>query len=187
MAAIVVIVIALGGGIIGWKLGQSNTKTSPANTGASTSTKPAANGATANDAKTLVGYTLPDGWKEGTCPNNTDRTYIVPDGSSLRCDSNPSAPIKITVDSGNATDCQQLANVQDVKKHICSSLYINGHKTLKASTEYLKSASHPTDITISEYYIDTGKGVVKLEYSYASANDYQTGFDQLANSLRVKT
>lgn len=186
LAAIAVIVIALGGGIIGWKIGQSNTKTSPANTGTSASTQPAANDASANDAKSLVSYTLPDGWKEGACPNNTDRTYVIPDGSSLRCDSNPSAPIKISVDPGNTTDCQQLANVQNVKKHICISLYINGHKTLKASTEYLKSSSLPSDITISEYYIDTGKGVVKLEYSYTSANDYQTGFDQLANSVKLK-
>lgn len=182
--AVLVLILSIGGGYF-FSQKRSTTPIAPNDTSAIT--KPTANTASTNDAKSLVSYTLPDGWKEETCPNNADRTYIVPNGSSLSCDSDPSAPIKISVDSGKTTDCQQLANVQNVKKHICSSLYINNHKTLKASTDYLKSSSHATDTTVSEYYIDTGKGVVKLEYSYTSANDYQTGFDQLANSIKVKS
>jgi hypothetical protein len=65
-------------------------------------------------------------------------------------------------------------------------LYVDGHKSLKASTEYPKSSSYSTDTTISDYYINTGKGVVKIEYTYTSSNDYQTGFDQMALGVKVK-
>ena len=39
---------------------------------------------------------------------------------------------------------------------------------------------------MSDYYINTGKGVVAIEYTYTSANDFQAGFDQLATSVKVK-
>jgi hypothetical protein len=110
----------------------------------------------------------------------------VPNNASLNCSANPSSPIKIYVDRQYITDCQQLNSPQDVRKHVCISLYIDGHKSLKASTEYPKSSTYKTDTTISDYYIDTGKGVVKVEYTYTSNNDYQIGYDQLAMSLKVK-
>jgi hypothetical protein len=186
-----IVVLILGlviiAGLIGWKLGQSNDKqtaTTPtaSNSTATSSTTPASN----SDVKSLVSYSLPDGWKEGTCPDSQGKLYIVPNGASLACGNNPSAPVKMYVDANNTTDCQQLQNTPNVRKHICKSVFINGHKSLQSSTEYPKSATYPEDTTISDYFIDTGKGVVAVEYTYTSSNNYQIGFDQLANSVKPK-
>lgn len=184
-----VIVLILGlviiAGLIGWKLGKSDDKqttTPTASDTTATSTTPASN----SDVKSLVSYSLPDGWKEGTCPGATGKLFIVPNGASLQCGSIQIAPVKMYVDANNTTDCQQLQNVQNVRKHICKSLFINGHKSLQASTEYPKSTTYPEDTTISDYFIDTGKGVITVEYTYTSSNNYQLGFDQLANSVKPK-
>lgn len=183
-------IIALGGVYIGWKIGRINSnKPVPnvSNVSSNIPTNSQVTPSTSKDVRSLVSYTLPDGWKVGDCPNTSDRVFIIPAGASLNCNSNPSAPIKISIDPGDTKDCQQLANVQNVKKHICSSLFINDRKSLKSLTEYLKSASYSSDTTISEYYIDTGKGVIKVEYQYTSSNEYQIGFDQLVNSIKVKS
>jgi hypothetical protein len=184
-----VVVLILGlviiAGLIGWKLGRSDDKQTanqqPTNS-ATSSTTPASN----SDVKSLVSYSLPDGWKEGTCPDAAGKLFIVPNGALLQCSSNPVAPVKMYVDANNTTDCQQLQNVQNVRKHICKSVFINGHKSLQSSTEYPKSATYPEDTTISDYFIDTGKGVIAVEYTYTSSNNYQLGFDQLANSVKPK-
>jgi hypothetical protein len=184
-----VVVLILGlviiAGLIGWKLGRSDDKQTatlqPTNS-ATSSTTPASN----SDVKSLVSYNLPDGWKEGTCPDASGKLFIVPNGASLQCDNNPIAPVKMYVDANNTADCQQLQNVQNVRKHICKSVFINGHKSLQSSTEYPKSATYPEDTTISDYFIDTGKGVVAVEYTYTSSNNYQLGFDQLANSVKPR-
>jgi hypothetical protein len=184
-----VVVLILGlviiAGLIGWKLGRSDDKqtaTQQPTNSATSSTTPASN----SDVKSLVSFSLPDGWKEGTCPDACGKLFIVPNGASLQCDNNPIAPVKMYVDANNTADCQQLQNVQNVRKHICKSVFINGHKSLQSSTEYPKSATYPEDTTISDYFIDTGKGVVAVEYTYTSSNNYQLGFDQLANSVKPK-
>ena len=42
-------------------------------------------------------------------------------------------------------------------------------------------------MVINAYYIDTGKGVVKVEYIHdANNNEYQAGLEQLAKSVQVK-
>lgn len=164
----------------GWLIGRPGK---PLN---STSKTPTNNNVSGTDVASLVSYTLPDAWSQSTCSASAGTVYVVPSGTSLDCSANPSAPIKIFVDANNTTDCGQLANVQNVRKHICASLYINGHKSLKASTEYLKSQSYASDTTVSDYYINTGRGVVAVEYTYTNSNDYQIGFDQLANSVKVK-
>ena len=181
---IVIVVAVLAAGLIGWRLGSKKqvANTPQATTSSTASSEPAAVG----DPRAQISYTLPDGWKEGTCPNAPNKVFIVPAGSSLQCDSSSIAPIRLYIDPQNTKDCQQLNAPQNVKKHICKSLFIDGHKTLQASTEYLKSSSYGTDTTVSDYYIDTGKGVVRLEYAFTSSNDYQNGFDQLANSVHVK-
>jgi hypothetical protein len=176
---LIVLIFIVLAGVIGWQIGK-NSKTTPAH-GTATQTS----AVTATGVKSLVSYSLPDGWKEANCPAVPDTIYITPAGTTLNCNADPSAPIKIYVDSQGATDCQQLQAVQNVKKHICSSLYINGHKSLKALTEYPQSSSHSQDTTVSDYYINTGKGVVRVEYTYTASNDYQTGFEQLANSVKV--
>ena len=165
--------------IIGWRVGKNGKTTTTPASGTSSQTS------AATGLKSLVSYSLPDGWKEASCPAVPDIIYVTPAGTTLNCSADPSAPIKIYVDSQGATDCQQLQGVQNVKKHICSSLYINGHKSLKALTEYPQSSSHSQNTTVSDYYIDTGKGVVRVEYTYTASNDYQTGFEQLSSSVKV--
>lgn len=180
-----VAVLILGAVFLGWRLGQSSAPpvAQPNNTTQPTTV----NNANTAGVKSLVSYVLPDGWKEASCPAAAGSVYIVPAGASnVDCNANPSSPVKISVDPGNNTDCNQLQNVQNVKKHICISLYINGHKSLKASTEYLASSSYKQATTINAYYVNTGKGVIKIEHVYNSDNQYQAGFDQLANSVNVK-
>ncbi len=186
LVALLIVALVLGAGFLGWNLGHSNSPSisQPNNTN-QPSTVDNANTA---GVKSLVSYILPDGWKEASCPAVAGAVYIVPNGSSgLDCNANPSSPVKISVDPGNSTDCNQLQNVQNVKKHICISLYINGHKSLKSSTEYLPSSSYGQATTINAYYVNTGKGVIELEYVYSADGQFQAGFDQLANSINIKT
>jgi hypothetical protein len=139
--------------------------------------------------KSLVSYTLPDGWSEDVCSKAPNNVYIIPDGgASLDCNAKPSSPVKIYMDSTDTTSCQQLTPASNggIKKHTCSSLSVGGHKTLKSLTEYSASNTYDTDTTIQDYYINTGKGVVAVEYIYTSDNAYQTGYDQLARSVRLK-
>jgi hypothetical protein len=177
----VVVVIVIIAGLVGWFMGRSNKSTNQ--TGTTAQNQPSKSSAS---ARSLVSYTLPDGWSENSCSGAT--LYIIPNGSALDCSANPSAPVKLFLDAGNTTDCDQLkpADNTGIRKHVCISLYIDGHKTLKASTEFAKSASYKTDTTIADYYMNTGKGVVALEYTYTSTNNFQVGFDQFAKSLVVK-
>jgi len=183
---LIVLGLILLAGILGWWLGHSNSTVSKPPNGVNSSASND-NAASAADVNSIITYTLPEGWKDATCTSQTSTVFIVPSGATLHCDSDSIAPIKISVDPQNTTDCQELGNVQNVRKHICKSLYIGGHKTLQASTEYPKSSTYPVDTTISDYYINTGKGVIRIQYTYTSSNNYQLGFDQLANSVRVKS
>jgi hypothetical protein len=172
-------------GLIGWLLGKSNKSANSA-----TGQTQSSNNIGGTGVKKLISYTLPEAWTENTCPSAGASVYIIPNGTTLDCSANPSASIKAYVDSQNTTDCQQLkpASQQGIRKHVCISLYIDGHKSLKASTEYAGgSSSYKTDTTVSDYYINTGKGVAAIEYRYTSANDFQAGFDQLAASAKVNT
>lgn len=187
--ALIVIVLILIAGLAGWQLGKSNK---PANNQTASTAQPTTSTpdkqSAQGDVKSLVSYTLPDGWTESKCPSAGGSVYIVPAGADpADCSANPSSPVKISIDPGNAKDCNQLQNVQNVKKHICSSIFIDGRKTLKAFTEYNQESSFKKDTSISAYYLDTGKGVVKAEYIYNGSNDYEAGFDQLANSIKAKS
>lgn len=183
--ALLIVLIGIAG-FMGWKLGSSRDSTNNGDTNNTSQSSPTS--AAGTDMKALVSYTLPNAWSENTCPSSSNVIYIIPNGSSLNCNSNPSAPIKAYVDPRNTTDCQQLkpTSEKNIKKHVCISLYIGGHKGLKSSTEYSSASSYKTDTTISDYYINTGKGVVAIEYTYTSANNFQVGFDQLAISTKVK-
>lgn len=184
---ILAVVLVVAAGIVGWLIGRSNNSTNNNQTSTSTQTTSSGNAA-GSDVKSLVSYTLPDGWSEGTCPTSSNTIYVNPNSTSLDCNANPSAPVKIYVDSQNTTDCQQLQPTDNkgIKKHVCISLYIDGHKSIKALTTYSSGSSYNTDTTMSYYYISTGKGVVAVQYTYTSANDYQIGFDQLATSTKIK-
>jgi len=181
----VILILILASLGAGWLIGQSG------NNNDQNATKPsqpenADKSASDSDVKEAVSYMLPDGWTEGSCTNSAGVVYIIPNDSKLDCGANPSAPIKVYMDPQNTTDCSQLNNAGNVTKHVCISLYIDGHKSLKASTEYPKSSEQSSGKTVSDYYIDTGKGVVKVEYAFTSDNSYQADYDQLATGTKVK-
>ncbi len=183
LAFVVLVIVITFAGVVGWRLGHKSTAPASTQSSSNSPSSPAA----ASDVKSLVSYNLPDGWKEGTCPDHANKIYFSPNGSTINCDTNPSAPVSMSIDSQNSTVCQQLANVQNVRKHTCISLYIDNHKSLNTTTAFTKSSAHNTEETISSYYIDTGKGVVKVDYTYTSNNDYQNIFDQFAKSLKVNS
>lgn len=175
--------LILAAGALGWLLGRSDkpdTNTSPA-----TTAKTARKEVSAGKADSLISYALPDGWTKSSC-EGSEVTYITPAGEEADCGSDPAAPVKLSVDPGDTEDCNELQNVSDVKKHICISLYINGLRSLKASTEYLASSAFKQDTTIDAYYIDTGKGVIKAEYRHDGDNALRIGFEQLVNSISRK-
>lgn len=181
--AIVMAIIAAG--IVGWLIGRSNNSTY--NKQLTSTQNQTISSTSGSDVKALVSYTLPDGWGEGTCSSSGNSIYVSPDDTTLNCSTNPSAPIKIFLDTQDTTDCQQLAPTSNegIRKHVCISLYISGHKSLKASTEYSNGSSYKTDTTINSYYINTGKGVIVIQYTYTTSNDFQAGFDQLAMSVKA--
>lgn len=176
-------ILILGAGILGWLLGRSDKP--EANTSRATVTETARNEASAGEVDALVTYELPDGWSKAAC-EGSEAAYITPAGEKAGCGSDPAAPIKLSVDPGDTKDCNELQNVSDVKKHVCISLYINGKRSLKASTEYLVTSAYNQETTIDSYYIDTGQGVVRAEYRYGSSSELKSGFDQLVNSINTK-
>ena len=139
------------------------------------------------DVKGLVSYTLPDGWEESTCPSSSGSVYFRPNGApKVDCGNNPELQIKLSASGQNITECSQIQDVKEVKKHICKSLYINDLRSLVAETEYLSSSIYGRDTSVKTYYIDSGSGMVKATYTSAGANSYQPGFDELVNSISAK-
>lgn len=185
-APLLIVFVVLGVVILGWWLGRSDTP-SPATLQPTDTTTTSSNSA-GPDVRSLVTYRLPDGWQEDYCPNAAGSVFIIPAGAeAVDCASNPSSPIKISIDPSNSDDCNDLQNVQSVRKHICISLYINDKKSLKSETIYNQESSYRKETTINAYYINTGKGIVKVEYARDSSdNEHQAGLDQLAMSVRVK-
>lgn len=184
---ILVLVLIVGAGVLGWQLGRSDNPIDSRQPADSTIQPDAADTANVPGIKSLISYALPDGWKEASCPAAAGSVFIIPSGGpGLDCNANPSAPVKMSVDPGSTKDCNELQNVRDVKKHICISLFINGLRSLKATTEYLPSSSYKKAMTLQAYYVDTGKEVVRVDYAYGSDNRSQTSFDQLANSIEKK-
>lgn len=184
---LLLILVALGlAGFIGWRLGSSDNTTN--NQVATNSTEPNSQVAKTKDGvKSLVSYSLPDGWSDSDCLSPASTTYIVPNGPSVNCDDSPRAPIKAFIDEQSTTDCQQLepGNAQNIKKHVCVSVFIDGHKSIKASTQYVAGTSYKIDTTVSTYYINTGRGVVAIEYTFTTANNFQAEFDKLAMGVKV--
>lgn len=174
-------------GLLGWTMGSNQKK---ASNGQENNYEPTTtnNNTDGRDVKALVSYKLPEGWKEAGCLSAAGAVFIVPRGAGeVDCSASPSSPVKISIDSANNTDCNQLQGVQNVSKHICISEFINGRKSLKAETRYNAQSSYKRDTTIHAYYINTGKGVVKVEYVYTEDNAYQMGWEELAKSVAVKS
>jgi hypothetical protein len=177
---LLVIILVLVASLVGLEIGKSSKSTTT-----SSAKVPNAN-KTVGDVSSLVSYTLPQGWTQATCPSASNRQYIVPTNTSVDCSQNPALAITVFVDTANITDCSQLQQVQNVKNHVCKSLYIDGRKTLQSLTEYNQASTYKPNTSVATYFMNTGKGVVATEYTYTSGNQYQGGFDQLAKSLTVK-
>lgn len=185
IGVVILLILAV---VAGWYLGRSgdsDTKDQPTATTTQPTEQVSSEG---RDVNSLISYSLPDGWKEATCPSAAGAAYIVPAGSgSVNCNANPSSAVKISVDSSNSKDCNQLQNVQNVSKHVCVSEFINGKKSLKAETIFNKDSSYGEERTVNAYYIDLGSAVVKLEYVHKpDSNEALMGFEQLAKSVKAK-
>lgn len=183
---LLVTVLILSAILLGWWLGRSNTKSiSPSG---DTNQAEDENIFSSGNIKSLVSYELPEGWKEASCPNQAGSVYILPtQASNIDCNEFPASLIKISVDTSNSTDCNQLQNVQNVSKHVCISEYINAKKSLKAETIFNQASPYKKPTTINAYYINTGKSVIKVAYVHdPNDNSYQAGFDQLAKSVQDK-
>lgn len=183
-----VVLVVLIAFLVGWATGRKSDSEQPVTQPAGTST-PVANNNNDNDTdvSALVSYNLPDGWTEASCPDAQGSVFVVPQGApEVDCSATPSAPVKISIDSANNTDCNQLQSVQNVSKHTCISEFINGKKSLKAETRFNDQSAYKQETTVRAYYIDTGKGVVKVEYVYKDADTYAAGWEELAKSVQVK-
>lgn len=185
---IVIVALVLTAGLVGWYIGRSGE---PEKNNQATSSQQDTSTTTSNsdsDVKSFINYSLPDGWKEISCASAPGAIYTAPSkGATVDCDNNPSAPVKISVDSANNKDCNQLQNVQNVSKHVCISEYINGRKSLRAETVYNNDSSYKKATTVDAYYIDTGTNVIKIEYVHdPNDSQYKANFEQLAKSVQVK-
>lgn len=174
--ALTVIVVILIGVIFWWLLHNkpsTTTKLNPLNQ----SVKSGA-GQTVKDS---VSYQVPAGYQEASCTSSPNVVYIVPSGTSSDCSANPTTAIRMSIDSQNITDCQQLkpATTEGIKKHTCSSLFIHGKKSLKNLTTI-------NNATTQDYYINEGSEVIKVEYTYSGSPDWQAAFDELAMSVQSK-
>ena len=135
----------------------------------------------------MVKYTLPDGWEESTCPSSSGSVYFRPNGApEVDCGNNPDLIIKLSTSGQNITECSQIQDVKEVRKHICKSLYTNNLRSLVAETEYLSSSIYGRGTSVKTYYLDSGSGIVQAVYISADTNSYQPGFDELVNSISAK-
>lgn len=153
-----------------------------------TGSEAAATEADAAPVKDLVTYRLPDGWSEQTCPLR-EAVYFVPDGEEqIDCEVTSNAVVTMSLDAANTDDCNDLQNPQFVSRHVCSSLYINDMFSLVASTTYNQESSFGRSTTFDQYYINTGSGIIKLEYMHdgAGSGSHMYDFEQLARSVDKK-
>jgi len=182
VSLIVLLVLA-----VGFFIGSNNKDNEATPTETAKTATDLENSDSNKDVKTLVKYTLPDGWKEATCPSSSGSVYFRPNGApEVDCGNNPELSIKLSASGQNITECSQIQDVQEVKKHICKSLYINNLRSLVAETEYLSSSIYGRDTSVKTYYLDSGSGIVKALYVSANGGSYQPGFDELVNSISAK-
>jgi len=177
-----VVVVAVIGVIIGW--GSINDANAP---GGATTTQ-GQDAASTTDVKSLISYALPASWQEQSCADADQYIYVVPSGAAFDCKADPRAPVSLMVDPRNTSDCQQVTAPNGVLRHTCKSLFIDGRKTILSETEYPKSEMYPKPQTVSDYFVDTGKGIVQIEYVYGAkgSNTYQAGFDTLVQSVKIR-
>jgi Tfp pilus assembly protein PilV len=190
LTGLIIAVILIAAALVLWIVfGKDSSKSTNQNTQpAKTATTAPANA----KINSLISYQLPSGWTSTGCSNPGDIVLIVPSGKvSPDCASLASSwPMKITIDPQNTTECSQIkVNSQQVTNHVCSSKFINGSKFFVSSTTYNDKSSYGKNTKVSDYYVKTSNGVVRLEYAddlTSPEDDYQADFDQIANSAKVK-
>jgi hypothetical protein len=142
--------------------------------------------------ESLISYKLPTGWTDTDCISATETILIIPSGQlHPNCAVNAQDWfLKITMDTHNTATCNQIkVDNSQVTNHVCSSVPVNGQRFVKSSTTYNDKSTYGHNVKVSDYFIKANGGVVKLEYVDDLTNnndDFQTGFDQLANSIQVK-
>ena len=140
-----------------------------------------------NDVKSLVTYTLPNGWEESNCDPSSGSVYFIPSGESeVDCSENPELQISLSSTNKNITECSQIQDVEEVKKHICKSEFINDLRSLVAETEYLESSTYGRETFVKTYYLDSGSGIVKAMHVSAANSSSLSAFDELVNSILAK-
>lgn len=183
----IIVTLALMTGLVIGLLINNQDDTNPQSTDTTSDVTKSNTSDTDTSVESLVSYTLPDGWEKAVCPSTTGSVYLQPnEAPKIDCGNTPELRIKLSVIGQNVTECSQIQDVQEVKKHVCISLYINDLRSLRALTEYLPSSEFGRDTTIQTYYIDSGSGIIKAEYLHAGNNQYQSGFDELTGSIRAK-
>jgi hypothetical protein len=128
-----------------------------------------------------VSYSVPEELEAHDCANGMS-VYLTPKGAPFDCSTAATAPIRMTLNSSGPTDCSQLQPAQSVTKHTCSSLFIDGRKTLKVVTEYSQAATP----NVAAYHIDAKPGVASIEYRYKADQIYLRQFEDLARSVTIK-
>jgi hypothetical protein len=192
LKAALLILLLIGLGILVWVFLRKNV----AHTNNSTSSKaPSPQGNFQNSSTpidSLISYKLPAGWTDTDCISGRESILII---SSTQPRPNCAIDlqrwsIRIAMATQNITSCNQIkVNNQQVTNHVCASQTINGKSTLKSSTTYNEKSPYGHAVKVSDYFIKTAKGTVKLEYVddlTTNNDDFQVQFDQIANSVKVK-
>ncbi len=174
---------------VGFIVGSNRNSKSEKITSNEPSTKseqPAKNVST-GDVKEIISYQIPSGWKEATCADDNKSVYFITnDNPEVDCSAAPESQVKLSTGNENYTECSEIPEKQEVKKHICKSEFINDLRSLVAETEYLASSVYGRETSLKTYYIDSGSGIVKSEYIYSSDGSDQAGFESLVKSIKSK-
>lgn len=195
IAVMVLVLIILVGGafLLGTQLSKNDNSKPGKTTSTSIDERPSTRGDLKHvDIRSIVSYNLPRGAKETFCPGSRNIVNIVPsDFTEPNCnDPQATSNIAISLLPPTITDCNQLQGEQtNIIKHTCTSLYIDGHKSLKSITVYAKESAGKAETHVKSYYINTGKYVVQVMYvdkNSINSNDLQTAFDMLALSVKIK-
>lgn len=180
---IALILLVLVSGLAGWLIGRRNDNNDNSEVNDTSQAAPPTSSGRVTD---LVEFDVPGGWDQESCEGHEDVVYFVPSDQAPDCSNEPQESITLAVDPQNNTDCNQLQDVQDVSKHVCRSIFIDGHKTLEATTVYNQDSDVLPNRTIDAYYLDTGEGVVVARYIHDGNAEHGTVFHDLAKGLRVR-
>jgi hypothetical protein len=178
--------------LLGYNFVRNNVKRSDNNTNTPASRSQSRFQNTNTPIDSLITYKLPAGWTDTDCISGTEVIlFIAPTLPRPNCAIDLQKwSVRITMDPQSPTNCNQInVNNQQITNHVCASKFINGKKAIKSSTTYNEKSSYAHPTKVEDYFINTGKGTIKIEYIDDLTNsndDFQVQFDQLANSVTTK-